>query len=733
MPKRRAWPFWKSAHLSSRGADVADTRSDRGPAAIFSPRSIAIVGASTEPTKTGGRPVHMLRKHGYGGAIYPVNPKVDSVQGLPAFPGLNALPEVPDLVLVAVPGAAAVAALEQAASMGVGAAIVLSAGFSEAGAEGAALQDRLSAIARSSGMRIVGPNCLGAVGVPERAIGTFSVALEMQMPVAGRIAIVSQSGNVGSAALGLLAEAGMGLSRFIATGNEADVQASDAIGWLADDAGTQVILCCLETCRDGPRLTPARARARQAGKVVVMLKIGTSEVGQKAALSHTGGLAGSDRVFDAVFSCHGVVRVQSLEELVEVGTAVATIGSRHVGNRPSAAMIAASGGFGVMMADAAAAHGVGVNTLGAAAQARIRQALPLAAAANPIDATAQMSASPDVLETLLDAALGDDANTTVCLMLAMGMGIPRLRRVFTEAMTRVTARHPAKALIACISGPRDAVADLRALGIVCFPTIDAMMRGIAALGRIERTRAMPPQATEAIAPRPLAGSALRNEAGARAALGDAGLTFPRAVVVTNADEAAQSAARMDVPLAMKIMSPDIQHKSDIGGVALNVSGAEAARATHDRLIAAAAQHAPQARIDGVLASPMTSGGTELILGTATDPVFGPVVMVGLGGIFAEVLHDTALRLAPVTEDQAVEMLRELKAFALLNGARGRPPADIQAAARAVAALSRFAVRHAETVSEIDVNPLLVRDAGQGAVALDALIIGHAYPRQETAE
>lgn len=706
---------------------------DRGAAAIFTPRSIAIVGASTDPTKTGGRPVYMLRKHGFAGAIYPINPKVDEVQGLPAFASIDALPDVPDLVLVAVPGAAAVATLEAAAARGVGAAIVLSAGFSESGADGAALQDRVTAIARESGMRIVGPNCLGAVGVRERAIGTFSIALEQEMPKAGGISIVSQSGNIGSSALSMLANSGVGLARFIATGNEADVQASDAIAWLADDPETRVILCCLETCRDGPRLTAALERAFDAGKTVIALKIGTSEAGQKAALSHTGGLAGSDRVFDAMFARYGAVRVHSLEELVEVGAAAEAIGERSIGAHPSAAMIAASGGFGVMMADAASEHGVGVNPLGAAAQARIRKILPLAATGNPVDATAQMSANPDVLEALLDATLADDANTTACLMLALGMGIPRLRKVFTEALTKVAARHADKTLVACIAGPKEAVADLRALGIACFPTIDAAMRGMAALGRIERARLQPFVPAAAISPAPLPEGATRNEASAKAALAAAGLPFPQEIVATSADEAAQAAEKISQPLAMKILSPDIQHKSDIGGVALNVTGAQDARAAFDRLISAAAQHAPDARIDGVLIAPMTTGGTELILGTVTDAFFGPVVMVGLGGVFAEIFKDTALRLAPVTEDQALEMLRELKAFALLDGARGRKPADIHAAARAVADLSRFAVRHADAVTEIDINPLLVRDAGEGAVALDALIIGRTHPRQEAAE
>ncbi len=711
---------------------MTDDAPRSGIAAVFSPRSIAVVGASSDPNKTGGRPVHLLRKHGFDGAIYPVNPKADEIQGLPAYPSIDALPETPDLILVAVPGTAAVAALEAAAARGTGAAIVLSAGFAESGPEGKALQAKVTEIARETGMRILGPNCLGAVSVRNRAIGTFSIALENEMPREGGVSIVSQSGNIGSAALRLLGDSGAGVARFIATGNEADIEASDAIAWLSDDPETKVILCCLETCRDAARLTDALDRARRAGKPVIMLKIGTSAAGQKAAQSHTGGLAGSDRIYDAVFRRYGTVRVRSLEELVQVGAAAEAVGDRRVGTAPSAALIAASGGLGVMMADAAEANGVGVNPLGQSAQDRIRTALPLAATANPVDATAQMSASPEALEALMDAALSDNANSTVCLMLALGMEIPRLRAVFTEALSRVTERHQDKTLVTCIAGPTDAVRELRALGIACFPTIDATMAGIAALGRLEALResAVPFPTSEPAMPLP--SGAARNEATAKAALADAGLPFIEEIVATTSDEAATAAARIGAPVAMKILSPDIQHKSDVGGVELNVVGATAARDAFSRIMQAAAQHAPDATLDGVLIAPMTSGGTELILGTVTDATFGPAVMVGLGGVFAEIFRDTALRLAPVTEAEAAEMLRELRAYPLLEGARGRAPADTEALCSAIAGLSRFAARHADEVAEIDINPLLVRPKGQGVVALDALIVPRKSAGQEAA-
>lgn len=710
---------------------AGDTTLGRGLDAIFRPASIAVIGASGDHRKTGGRPVHLLKMHGYAGRILPVNPKGGEIQGLPAHASVADLPEVPDLALVAVPGAGALEAARDCAARGVPACIVLSAGFAEQGPEGAARQAELRAVADRTGMRVLGPNCLGTVSVPERAIGTFSIALEAEMPAEGPVAIVSQSGNVGSLAMKMLGRSGAGISRFLASGNECDVDIADAIAWCAEDPATKVILCCMETCRDAGRLTGALDIARAAGKPVIVLKMGASDAGQAAAMSHTGGLAGSDRVFDAVFAKHGAVRVRSLEMLVQLGSAVAALGDRRIGGAPSVSVIAASGGFGIMMADAAEAHGLVLNRTGQAAQERIRAVLPLASPVNPVDATAQMSASPETFEALVSAICEDDANEVACVMMALGLEVPRLRDVYLNALQSVRERYPDRVIAACVSGPDDALQVLNRMGVVTFPTIDAVMEGLAALGRLSAGPGSA-EAAAAIAPAPLDRDTVVNEAGAKRALGAAGLRFPEEVVVTSAEAAASAATRIGEPVAMKILSPDIQHKTDIGGVELGVEGPDAG-AAFDRIMTAAAQRAQGARIDGVLVAPMISGGTELILGTTSDPIFGPVVMVGLGGIYAEVFRDTALRVAPVTRAEAHEMLRALKSFPLLDGARGRPKADVDSAADAIVALSEFAVRHAADVAEIDINPLLVRDAGQGAVALDALIVPRGDSKAEAAE
>jgi acyl-CoA synthetase (NDP forming) len=329
--------------------------------AILKPRSIAVIGASQDETKVGGRPVELLRRHGFPGAIYPVNPRAAEVQGLRAYPSVAVLPESPDLAIIAVSAEATPDALEACAAKGVRGAVIFSSGFAELGEAGLALQARLRDTARRSGMRVLGPNCLGAVSIAERSIATFSIVLESSLPPAGPLGIASQSGNLGSYTALLARERGAGISRFLTTGNECDVDIADAIAWLARDEATKVILCVLETCRDAPRLIAALEEARAAGKPVIALKIGASEAGQAAAASHTGALAGSDAVFDAVLRRAGAVRVQGVEQLLDLGHAAAVLGDRLPKGR-RAMLLTASGGFGVLMADAASAAGLSLPT-----------------------------------------------------------------------------------------------------------------------------------------------------------------------------------------------------------------------------------------------------------------------------------------------------------------------------------------------------------------------------------
>ncbi|MCP3707027.1 acetate--CoA ligase family protein [Paraburkholderia sp. CNPSo 3274] len=697
-------------------------RPGAGLDAFFNARGIAIVGASEDINKIGGRPVHLLRKYGYAGPVYPINPRGGEIQGLKAYTCVRKTPTAPDLAILAVPANATADALRDCAARGVRGAIVLSSGFAEAGPEGAALQAELVSIAREAGMRILGPNCLGTVNVLDGTIGSFSIALEESMPPAGTVGIVSQSGNVGSHTMQCVARRGLGVSRFVATGNEADIDVADGLAALAHDDETRVILCCMETCRHADRLIAALEAARERNKPVIVLKIGATEQGQSAAASHTGALAGSDAVIDAVFRRHGALRVRSIEEMLDVGHAASLLLPSRLPQTDTATLVAASGGFGIMMADAMSEAGIGLPPLAPSTRARINEAVPTAGTNNPVDASAQMSSRPDILLKMLTALLDEPNGSTLVLFMSLSLFNSRLRGIYLDALAQVRKSHPERLLMIVSHGPADAVAQINALGIPVFGSIDAAAHGLASLARLRKLRdqASAPRYTgplERIDP-----EVFRNERRAKAALAAAGIEVPREAIVADAEEAVRFADSIGYPVVLKIASEDVAHKTEIGGVALDLRDGDAVREAHARVLANAAQHVPTARIAGVLVAPMLRGGVEMIAGVSRDPVFGPVVMVGMGGIHAEILKDVSVQRAPVTESEALQMIRSLRMFALLDGARGQPKADLEAAARTVARLSEFACRHAADVAEIDMNPILVRPAGEGAVVLDALMI-----------
>lgn len=693
-----------------------------GLEAFFKANGVAVIGASDDITKIGGRPVQLLRKYGYAGPIYPINPKGCTIQGLQAYASILDTPTAPDMAILAVPVEATLQAVRDCASRGVRGVIVLSAGFAEAGPDGADLQAELVRVARSHGMRLLGPNCLGTVNVVDKLVGSFSIALEQNMPPAGQVGIVSQSGNIGSFTMQNMAQRGLGVSRFIATGNEADVDVADGIASLAHDPDTRIILCCMETCRNASRLIEALDMARQQQKSVIVLKIGATEQGQAAAASHTGALMGSDAVFDAVFRRYGVLRVRSFEDLLNVGHAAVLLRAERLPTTDAVTLVAASGGFGIMMADAMVEAGMTLPQLDDTTKDLIREAVPTAGTNNPVDASAQMSARPDILLKMLTALQNDSNGSTLVLLLALSLYNPRLRGVYLEALSKIRLSHPDRLLILISQGPADAVAEINALGIPVFPSIPAAASGLAGLVKLGQLTTLPTAAAyngpiDRVDP-----AVFRNEFYAKQALAAAGISVPREEVVTSADDAVRSAQATGYPVVLKIASEDIAHKTEIGGVALNLQDDDAVRQAYDRLMANALKHAPQARLDGVLVAPMVRGGVELIAGVSRDPVFGPVVMVGLGGIYAEILKDVAVQVAPVSEEEALRMIRSLKMFPLLDGARGQAKADVAAAARTVARLSEFACRHASDVAEIDMNPILVKPEGEGVFVLDALMV-----------
>ncbi|SEJ71067.1 acetate--CoA ligase family protein [Achromobacter sp. NFACC18-2] len=703
---------------------------------LFDPQGIAIVGASATPGKIGAMPISLLLQHGYGGRIIPVNPRADTIAGLPALPGLDALDADVDLAILAVPAAHAAQALERARPGQVGAAVVFTSGFSETGAQGAAEQDRLCAIARERGIRLLGPNCLGFMNVRRNVYATFSPAPANGAVAPGGIGMVSQSGAFGAYAYSMARERGLGLSHWISTGNEADIDVADCIEWLTRDTDTRVIMAYMEGCRDGAKLRRALAAARAAGKPVVITKIGRTQAGAQAAASHTAALAGDDAVYDALFRQYGALRARTIEEFFNLGYALDTWKRPPQGRRLGIFTI--SGGVGALMADEAADTGLALPEPAADAQARLLQRVPFASGRNPVDVTGQAVSEPGLLLATADDMLADGRYDALAVFLAAAGSSEALWPTFEAFARQMQARHPDVPLAISALFPPARRRELEQLGCLVFPDPSAAVRTIGAVaglaaqaGRdgIDDAPAPTPASAPADAP-PLQDA--YNEVQAMALLQQAGLPASPCTLASDADAAVRAVAGLqaagnDMPVVLKVVSPDITHKSDVGGVKLNLRGEDAVRRAYADIMASVRQHRPDARIDGVLVAPMAPKGVECIAGVHGDPVFGPVVMFGLGGVFVEVLKDVSFRLAPFGRDDALAMIREIKGYALLQGARGAPACDIDALADALAALSRFAHAHRADFRSVEINPLLALPEGQGVVALDAVVIREDRP------
>lgn len=713
-----ASPSAARANPPAEPSPAASLQDARSLSALLSPRSVAIIGASASPGKIGAIPVAMLRAYDFQGDVYPVNPKAQEISGYRAVPDLAAIGRPVDLAVIAIPAAGVLDALEQCAEAGTRAAVVFSSGFAEIGPEGGAAQAAMADLSRTTGMRILGPNTLGIANINAGLVASFCPFFQPRFAPGGAIGLVSQSGAFGGYVANLAQQRGLSFSAWITTGNEVDVDVADGIACLAADAGTRVIMVYMEGARNGPKLLAALDLARAAGKPVVVLKVGRTAIGAEAAASHTASLAGADAVYDAVLAQHGAYRATSVGEWFDLGYAYA------VGRPPrntTIGLITVSGGVGVMMADEAVSGGLDPAPLGDGAQARIREIVPFAGTRNPVDVTGQMIGDLGHFAEMVEVVLADnDFGSIVCFNAGAGRTDEsgfRIQKVWEE----VRARHP-HTFIAISGAVTPAVRRAyEACGCLVFTEPDSAVRTAAAMARL---RALPPAAP---APAPMARMPLpRGTSDERTALGvlaAAGLPVAEARAVTDADEAARVAQEMGFPVVVKILSPDILHKSDIGGVALDLRSADAVRDAANRVLVAARSHAPEARIDGCLVAPMidTRNGVETILGVQVDPVFGPVVMFGLGGIFVEVLQDVSLRRAPFGMEDARAMIREIRGAALLDGARGRPPMDVEALAEALSTLSRFAAAHGDRLETLDINPFLVRPRGQGAIALDAVL------------
>lgn len=689
-----------------------------GLQALLNPESILILGASADFSKVSGRTLKYLLDKGYAGRIFPVNPKYQTLGPLKCYPNIAAVPEPADLAVVAVPAKAVAGALRELGRRGVKSAVVFSSGFAETGDAGRALEIEAVAAARESGLRLCGPNCLGLINAFDKVIATFGQFAEGDTP-AGPVGFVTQSGAFGTAIAALARRRGLGLGYFVNTGNEGDVDFVQAMRAVLDDPRIKVGAGYIEGLRDGPGLLLLADFALQQGKPLVLTKVGKTDAGARAAASHTGALAGADNVFDGAVRGHGIIRARNEEhmlDMVEVFTRCGLPQGKGLG------IITQSGGAGVLMADRAEEQGAAVPVLSAATQQALQQVIPgFGAAANPVDVTGQFVADPALLRDSVHIVLSDPGVHAGIIWIQLMDGyVDVLIDIFNDIQAQAT-----KPFVVCwVAAPERALNALRKLGIAVLRGAEPAVDAVAALMRYAEARRnwLDDNTGAAASPRfklPAA-AGLVSSIVAQQTLEACGVTTARAIETTSADAAVAAAQKLGYPVALKIESPDIAHKTEAQGVRLGLGDEGAVRSAFAAIMNNAQQYRPGARLAGVIVQSMARGDVELVIGLQHDPVFGVVVMVGLGGIHIEVLKDVIFRKAPVTAAEAGRMLGELRSKAILDGVRGKPPINREALMRMISAVSQFGAAAGGRLQELDLNPVL---AGPDAVvAVDWLLL-----------
>ena len=707
---------------------------------LFSPDSVAIIGASADTTTLRGRTTHYLIAHGYPGRIYPVTRSLPEVFGLRSYPTVAELPEAPDLAVVVVPAAYVVPTLEECGRKGVRAAVVISSGFAEERGEAAQERDRAlrEAISRF-GIVVCGPNSEGLVNPLKPLVATFSPvfhdAAHSLFPESRRSRAIAVSCQSGALTFAFLSRGRPRQLRFTyqaSAGNQTCLEAHDYFDWLLDSNGADIFLAYLESIRDPARFRAVADKAAEAGKPMIVAKVGRSEAGRRAAASHTGSLAHSGVIDDAIFRHHGIIRGEDLDHMLDMAAAFAFCKLPR-GNR--VAVITGSGGSAVWMSDLLAAHGLELPVLEEDLQQRLMALLPsYASAQNPVDGTAQAIHEVGYAK-LVEIVRESQRIDTILLIGSLANEATAKQRA--EELAAVTGDTDQPIILSTYTtATAAAMAAFAEAGIPCYTSMPSCARAIRALvdyAQFQERRRQPKAASatpsavrgEVRSALAAAGPVL-TEVAAKALLACYGVPRPPEALATSAEEAAAAALHIG-SVALKVQSPDITHKTEAGAVALGVSGDAAVREAYQRVMANAKSAHPEASIHGVLVQAMAPPGREVILGITHDATFGPMLMVGLGGIHAEVLRDVAFAPAPIGPQEAQSLLGELKGAALLDGVRGAPPADRAALLELMASLSRFAADHADLIEEIDLNPVIIHAQGQGLTVVDALIVKRPPP------
>jgi acyl-CoA synthetase (NDP forming) len=687
---------------------------------IIAPRSVAVFGASDNKDKFGGRVMHYLTRHGFKGRILPINPSRAEVLGHPAYPTIGAAPGPVDVAILAVPPKALLPAVQECADAGVGCCVIMTTGFAEVGEEhGRERQRQLISIARRSGMRIVGPNCMGLISPLANMALTSSLVLEIERMHTGRIGLVSQSGALMVSIFNKAHDAGIGFSLCVSLGNQCDLEICDFIDYLVKDPNTGAICVYVEGFVDGQRFLRSAAACQAGGKPLVMVKTGRTEAGVRAAQSHTASLAGSYAVLEAACRKYGAVLTEDPDAMVRI----ADLLLRWPGVKGDGiGVLSSSGGGASIGVDRAGENGLRLASLSPATREKLLEVLLAPQADNPIDLGGRRDG--DVAGAAGKCASIMAGDPDVAVMLVVLTTVP-----FYEATTRelaTAALASGKPVLFWVTPGSAAEGPRRALRELNCPYFDSLDQVIRILRGFFGAR---PTARAVTAPRPAGIPAVPDLKGlspgrltepeAKRLLAQYGVLVTREVVARDAEEAAAAARAIGFPVVLKALARDLVHKSDIGAVKLRLGDEAAVRKAWDEIAGAVRSTMPGSKLDGCVVQEMVRGEAELIVGARRDPQFGPVVLVGFGGLMVEVLEDVQLALAPVSKDEALAMLRRLKLWPVLHGVRGRPKLDIDAVADVLCRLGWLAADLGESFGDIEVNPLMVRSAGQGVVTADA--------------
>ncbi|MEA3339817.1 MAG: acetate--CoA ligase, partial [Chloroflexota bacterium] len=686
---------------------------------FFRPQSVAVVGASREPEKLGYSVLANLKEGGYKGQLYPVNPKADEILGLKAYASVLEIPDPVELAVVVIPHRFVPAVLEECGQKGIPSVVVISAGFREAGREGLERERELIEIANKYDLRIIGPNCLGVIDTDTPLNATFAAG----MPPGGPIAFMSQSGALGTAVLDIAMAGRIGFSKFVSLGNKADVSEIDLLEAWGDDPASRVILIYVEGVPDGQKFIQV-ARKVTRHKPVVAIKSGVTKSGSRAVSSHTGSLAGSEAAYKAAFRQAGIIRAASMEVLFDCARAFAyqpLLPGNHVG------IVTNAGGPGILATDALEHAGLRIPRLSRDTVEALMDYLPGAAsAANPVDVLGDALA--DRYERAIRLVL-DDPEVDGLIVIVTPQAMTEIEQT-AHAVGRM-AQKSDKPVLGCFMGEARIKAGIEVLwqyGVPNYPFPERAAVALAAMRDYRRERERPlfePETCTTCIPsvRELF-DRVRSEG--RVSIGDAeawtvleayGFTVPQSRLAETPEKAIEIAEEIGYPVVMKIASPDILHKTDVGGVKLNLRSPDDVRDAFDLMVYRAGRYVPGARIWGCQVQQMVTGGREVLLGMSRDPQFGPLVAFGLGGIYVEALKDVAFRVAPFSREEADEMIHEIRAYPLLEGVRGEPPADHEAMVDALLRISRLVTDFPEIV-ELDINPLMVFEEGRGAMAID---------------